>query len=99
MGRCSVRFRYPTTLAEPGSHYNEVIAKLPALPDNLVQVDLYADGVFDDPCPEVAVVQPEFAVVTPEVAIVKPEGSAWIDSETLAETSFHWQDLVPMAKR
>ena len=37
----------------------------------LVQVDLYADGVFDGP--------------DPEVATVKPEGSAWICSDTLAD--------------
>ncbi len=73
----------------------------------LLQVDLYAeDGVFDEPGPQevrttpqeygpdVAIVKPEVAVVQPEVAVVKPEGSAWIDSVTLAETSFHWQDLV-----
>src|SRR4051794_8823621 len=28
-----------------------------------------------------------------ESAIVKPEGSAWIDSETLDEMPFRWQDL------
>jgi hypothetical protein len=40
---------------------------------------LYAEGVFDDP--------------GPEVAVVKPEGSAWIDSGTLAETSFDWRKV------
>jgi hypothetical protein len=45
----------------------------------LVQVDLYAGGVFYD--------------AGEDVAIVKAEGSAWIDSATLAETSFHWQDV------
>jgi hypothetical protein len=54
------------------------MAKLPVLADNMVQVDLYVDGVFHDSCPE--------------AAMVKPEGSAWIDSNTLAETAFRWQD-------
>jgi hypothetical protein len=42
--------------------------------------NLNADGEF-------------FVTVKEDVALVKPEGSAWIDSDTLAETSFHWQDL------
>jgi hypothetical protein len=29
-----------------------------------------------------------------ELAVVKPERSAWIDEETLDETSFHWQDVI-----
>jgi hypothetical protein len=53
------------------------MAKIHSFPtDKPVQVDLYTDGVFEEPA-----------------AFVKPEGSAWIDSDTLAETSFRWQDV------
>jgi len=50
--------------------------------DLSVQVDLYADGVFDD--------------AGEDVATVKPESSAWINSDSLAETSFHWWDACPL---
>lgn len=49
------------------------------LPQKLVQVDLFADGVFDR--------------FDTDVALVKTEGSAWIDSSSQSETSFRWQDL------
>lgn len=29
-----------------------------------------------------------------EEIMVKPEGSAWINSETLEETSFRWQEVI-----
>ncbi len=31
----------------------------------------------------------------PDLIVVKPESAAWINADTLEETSFHWQDLVP----
>jgi hypothetical protein len=45
--------------------------------------------------PEPAYWTPSDAVtVKVEEALVKPEGSAWINSETLEETSFRWQEVV-----
>jgi hypothetical protein len=65
------------------------MVKLPAGPDAPVQVDPYAGSVFDRP--------------SPDSAILKPGNSAWIASDSLAETSFDWRKLdvrlVPMAKR
>jgi hypothetical protein len=41
-------------------------------------------------------VKVEEVVIDPEadVCVVKPDNSSWINSETLEETYFHWQDLV-----
>jgi hypothetical protein len=50
------------------------MGNFPSPPDDSVQVDLYADGVFDDP--------------SPEAAVVKVEYSAWIDPDSRKETSF-----------
>jgi hypothetical protein len=54
------------------------MAKLTPLHENLVQVDLFTEGVFDPS----------------DVATVKPDGSAWIDRETGRETSFRWQEVT-----
>jgi len=54
----------------------------------MVQVDLFADGIFDE--------------TGPDVARVMPDGSAWIDPKSGHETSFRWQDLnvqTPMLPR
>jgi hypothetical protein len=42
--------------------------------------NLNADGVFFG--------------ATQDCVVVKPEGSAWIDSETLTETSFRCRDMI-----
>ena len=54
------------------------MGKLTPSHETLVQVNLFADAVFDPS----------------DVATVKPDGSAWIDRETGRETSFHWQDVA-----
>jgi hypothetical protein len=53
------------------------------LTESMVQVDLFAEGVFD----------------ASDVAMVKPDPSAWIDWETGRETSFRWQDVAVSYQR
>ena len=76
------------------------MAKLLIFPAAHFQIEIFAEnGVVNEqifghrheplpPC-EVPV------LVKDEYATVKPEGSAWLNSETLEETTFRWQDVVP----
>ena len=61
--------------------------------DDLIPTAVSFDNLFDiEPNPECWPPCAEFAVV-------KPDCSAWINCETLEETSFHWQDLTGTSLR